>query len=490
MKKILLASLLLMLSLTLFACGEENEKEPKEDSIRDLHIYYLNDLHGALLEGDREMGISKIGNFLIDEKEAMPERTLILGGGDMVQGTLISNAFYGESTTHLMDKVGFDATVIGNHEFDWGLDMVTRYYDGTEGVYQAKHPMLGANVFYKGTTDIPNGIEPYTIIERGGHNIGIIGTMGEGLESSILAPMVEDYEFADPVPIIEEISTYLRSEKDVNIVIVISHDSGSRLNYGLALLEEEAKVDAIFNGHSHQTNTGTYGGIPAMISGANGSHIGHMHLVIEDGEVIDHNMNNMTQSSDYRLQEKHPDVEALLEEYLLEVEHLYNPILDAETGISRNDLTFWMSTLMAKATGADVGIQNSGGTRDYFTEGEAVSIARLYDVFPFDNTVVTAEVKGDILLNLINHNSQYFSTVDTIDPDETYTLATNNYVFLRDGNNLEDSSNIIFHEIDMFYLAVEELLRQAEIYDHFNVNRDILIPYYDEWYDESYDLFD
>ncbi len=489
MKKILSLLTIFLLALILVGCTEEPQ-EDISDPVRNLHIYYLNDLHGALLEGDREMGISKIGNFLIDEKTSMPDNTLILGGGDMVQGTLISNATFGQSTTHLMDVLGFDATVIGNHEFDWGLDMVTRYYNDSSDVYQAEHKMLGANVFYEGTTDIPSGLEPYTIIERGGHRIGIIGTIGEGLESSILATMVEDYTFADPVPIIADYAEYLRTEKDVNIVIVISHDSGNNLNPGLAALEDNQNIDAVFNGHSHQTNTDTLNGMPAMISGSNGSHIGHMRLVIEEAQVIDHEMRNITDFHDHRLKEPHPEVEAVLESYLLEVEHLYAPIFPAAEAISSNDLTYWMSELMMRATGADIGVQNSGGTRDYFIKDEDVSIARLYDVFPFDNTVVTADVKGDVLLNLLQYNSNYYTELDTIDPDETYRLATNNYIFHRDGNNLETSDNIVFHDFQMFYLAVEELLNQAKMYDDFSIDRAILLDYYETWYDEDYDLLD
>lgn len=489
MKNILSLFTLMLLALVLVGCTEA-PNDDEIDPVRNLHIYYLNDLHGALLEGDREMGMAKIGNFLIDEKTSMPDNTLILGGGDMVQGTLISNATFGESTTHLMDVVGFDATVIGNHEFDWGLEMVTRYYDGSETVYQAEHKMLGANVFYQGTTDMPAGLDPYTIIERGGHKIGIIGTIGEGLESSILAPMVEDYRFADPVPIIAEYAEYLRTEEAVNIVIVISHDSGRDLNTRVAALEGVQNIDAVFNGHSHQTNTNVLNDTATMISGANGSHIGHMHLVIEDGAVIEHNLRNITDFHDNRLKEPNQAVETILESYLLELEHLYTPILPTEEAISSNELTYWMSELMMRATGADIGVQNSGGTRDYFIKDEAISIARLYDVFPFDNTVVTADVKGDILLDLLNYNSNYYTLLDTIDPSKTYRLATNNYVFYRESNNLTSAENIVFYDFQMFYLAVEELLNQAELYDHFSINREILLGHYEQWYDESYDLLD
>ena len=58
--------------------------------------------------------------------------------------------------------------VLGNHEFDWGLDVVTGYFDGNTENGEASFPLLGANVFYQGTTNIVEHIDPYTIIERDG----------------------------------------------------------------------------------------------------------------------------------------------------------------------------------------------------------------------------------------------------------------------------------------------------------------------------------
>ena len=82
-------------------------------------------------------------------------------------------------------------------------------------------------MFFEGTSIIPDGIAPYTIIERDGMKIGIIGTMGYGLERSIATSKIAGYEFADPVPIISEYAYHLRTVENVDIVLVVSHDSGN-----------------------------------------------------------------------------------------------------------------------------------------------------------------------------------------------------------------------------------------------------------------------
>ncbi len=485
--------LALGLAFFLLGCETTSEQNPGDNGtdnneLKVINFFYLNDLHGALLEGTGEMGMARIGNFLIDEKENHPDRTVILGGGDMVQGTLSSNYFYGENTTRIMDEVGFDATVIGNHEFDWGLEMVSRYYTGEhEGVYQAQHKMLGANVFYEGGETIPDGIEPYMILERQGLNIGVIGTMGYGLESSILASMVEGYYFADPVPIIEEYSQYLRSEKDADIVIVISHDSGSDLNYPLSQFDENARIDAVFNGHSHRTETDKIGSMPTIISGASGSHVGQVQIQWRNGEIINATAQNLDESSDARFNTPHPGIEETIAFYQEEIEHLYASDLSADGYQSQADLTRWMSRLMLEATDSDFAFHNTGGTRDTFESGEAVSIARLYDVFPFDNTVVTVEVSGEEVLSLMEGNGNYAlkDGIGQVDPDATYKIATNNYVFYHPRNNTTEGENIIYKPLEMFDLAVEAYWRMVEAGDTFSTSHDIGMNYYTEWFEEA-----
>lgn len=481
MKKLMALWLLLTASFILQACGNDDETEPGDVT---LDLYYINDLHGALLEQDSQMGMARIGNFLLSERANNPDSMLVLGGGDMVQGTLISNYFYGENTTRIMDEVGFDATVIGNHEFDWGLEKVTRYYDGTDGVYQAEHLMLGANVFYKGTDEIPSGLTPTMTIEKSGYQIGIIGTMGYGLESSILAPMVEDYVFTDPVPVVEEHARRLR-EEGADIVLLLSHDGGDYLNHAVLNLPDDAQVDAIFNGHSHRARADVIGNTPVLISGSSGSHVGHVELIMRDGALYHATAQNLSAYDDHRLQEASATIESVIDEYMVEVDHLFTGMMPAARNISRSDLTVWMSELMMLATDADFGFQNSGGTRDDFFNGETVSIARLYDVFPFDNTVVVADVPGYLVENLIDFNSGYASKGSiTIDPYETYRIATNNYIFYHEGNDLvANSDNITVLELEMFELAVEALERMADVYDVFDTNHPHLIDYYETWYE-------
>ena len=136
-----------------------------------LTTYYVNDLHGALLR--QQNAIGQIWCVILADSNV--ENSLFIAGGDMLQGQVISNYFEGASTIDILNQMNLDAFVIGNHEFDWGLQTVLQYFNGENKDLQAKYPLLGANVIEKESGQIPNGIKPYVIVEKGGYKIAIIG---------------------------------------------------------------------------------------------------------------------------------------------------------------------------------------------------------------------------------------------------------------------------------------------------------------------------
>jgi 2',3'-cyclic-nucleotide 2'-phosphodiesterase (5'-nucleotidase family) len=145
---------------------------PDPSLISELNIFYINDTHGAILYNGNQMGLSKIGNLVLDERSIRPENTIFIAGGDILQGTLISNYFNGASTIDALNTIGLDAFVLGNHEFDWGLETVTEYFNPNALDLKAEFPLLGANVFLEGTTTRPDHIDAYTIIQKGNIKVG------------------------------------------------------------------------------------------------------------------------------------------------------------------------------------------------------------------------------------------------------------------------------------------------------------------------------
>jgi len=472
MKKILNLALLFTLIFALSSCGTSTP-EPKEDF---LDIYYLNDFHGALLSDSDQIGITYIANYIKTQKIENPDNVLFVVGGDILQGSALSNYYEGLSTITLFNEIGLDAFTIGNHEFDWGIETVLKYADGDQSNGEADYPFLGANIFYKGTTTSPEGIDPYTIVEKGNHKVGIIGTMGYGLEYSIATSKIEDYEFADPMVWIEHYAEYLRTVENCDVVIVVAHDSGN-INNEAALLTGDKKIDAVFNGHSHSDFINTNSGIPFVQSGSNGELVGHVKMAFSDNGEITYIAENLQRYDSQLFATEDEEVKSILEAYILETDSIFNtPILNSNSYFSQSELSDWIAELMRVATNADIGFQNGGGTRTSIGDGDVINLGLLYQIWPFDNVVKTVQLTG-AQINSLKRSLEYSTNIDEFDADTLYTVATNDYVFDKPTNPFLSGDNPVNTGILLRDLANDEMLLQKELYSTFDVDNEILTSY-------------
>jgi 2',3'-cyclic-nucleotide 2'-phosphodiesterase (5'-nucleotidase family) len=474
MKKGFLLFIVLSMFTLLTACDFNKEEQP--DVIEDyVDIYYLNDFHGALTDSSSQIGISYIANLINTKKSEHPDNVLFLAGGDMLQGSALSNYYDGASTIELLNLMDLDAFTIGNHEFDWGLETVMQYKDGDLSNTEANFPFLGANIFYEDTTTIPEGIDPYTIIEKGNQKIGIIGTMGYGLEYSIATSKIDGYEFASPLNIIKDTTYYLRTEENVDFVIVMSHDSGSAIETEVKNLDGDYNVDVFFNAHSHNDYVKGDSTYVQMQSGHNGELVGHIHVDFSNG--IDMKARNIDGGDEPLLYSKDIEVDALLETFILETDELFNEQIMISGGdFSTYELSEWISEIMLQSTNADIAFQNYGGTITDIEDGDVITYALLYQIFPFDNIVKTAELTGAEVKTLINNNALAYATDISYFDDETiYTVATNDYVFDKDNNPFIYSDTIVNTGLLLRELAVLEVHLQSVIASEFLLSNGVVI---------------
>ncbi|MFR5892525.1 MAG: bifunctional metallophosphatase/5'-nucleotidase [Bacilli bacterium] len=252
--------------------------------VSELTIISVNDFHGALDESDGKYGVARLANSISAETKNS-EASILVSAGDMFQGTALSNYDHGKTVIDIMNKMKFDAMVIGNHEFDWGYEEIYKYVDGNDDNGEATFPFLGCNIIEKSTGQRPVGIDAYQIIKRGGLKIAIVGYMGEGNESDIAEAMIKDYEFANPISYIKSTISDLRINQGVDVVIVSGHE-GNGSNQMLASLAGDERVDAIINAHTHSTYSGTITRsdgvkIPYVQAGSAGEKFGLMKLSID-----------------------------------------------------------------------------------------------------------------------------------------------------------------------------------------------------------------
>ncbi|HHT55607.1 MAG TPA: bifunctional metallophosphatase/5'-nucleotidase, partial [Acholeplasma sp.] len=441
----------------------------------NLDIYYLNDTHGAVLKKDEELGLSYIGNYIKEQYKNNPLGSLFIAGGDMFQGQLISNDNKGALMVEIFNELNLDAFVIGNHEFDWGLETILKYFDPSETGIKANFPILGANVVEKATNARPDFIDSHVIIKRRGLKIGIIGVIGDNLESSIATLRVKDYYFSNAYQAV--VTTANEIKNDVDIILVVNHHNDQNFNNRVSSID---KVSAVFNGHTHSTYTGLLNNkIPYIQSGSNGKYVGNVKLEFDkyknltNGIAINIKNHNDLNSYDYI-------IEALINQYYNNIKHLYEEeILTASYYLSTTDLANYIAKIMKKVTGAVAGFQNSGGTRATISNGQKITAADIFQVFPFDNQIIYTDVTGSQLKKLLDDSYLYSNSnisYSDIKNNEIYRVATNDYIFYSSYQSyaFKDKEGILYGDMyETFYQILLNLKENG--YTHFDTNSPIII---------------
>lgn len=214
-------------------------------------ILHTNDIHSRIEpypnDGGRNAnqgGLTKLGTMVkkIREKD---ENTLLLDAGDVFQGTPYFNFYGGKLEYQLMNKMGFDATTLGNHEFDNGLKGII------DQLPNAEFSHLIANYDFSRTI-LKDTFLPYQIFKKGGLKVGVFG-LGIELEGVVSKKNFELTIYQDPVPVAREMVRELRDKK-CDLVICLSH-----LGYAyksnkiddLKLANQVDEIDFIIGGHTH-----------------------------------------------------------------------------------------------------------------------------------------------------------------------------------------------------------------------------------------------
>ena len=213
-----------------------------------LVIMHTNDTHCQIDPYTYKTDVN-MGGFLrreaaIREIRAENPNTLLLDAGDFSQGTPFFNVFKGYVEVRLMNAMGYDAATLGNHEFDNGCAALAAR------LKTANFPVVCANYEFA-NKKLAKGIKPYTIIERGGHKIGIFG-LGANLDGYVAPQIVREVTYLDPVETARKMVAELKSQ-NCDLIVCLSHlglNTDDDNDYLIALQVPE--IDVIVGGHTHQ----------------------------------------------------------------------------------------------------------------------------------------------------------------------------------------------------------------------------------------------
>jgi 5'-nucleotidase len=267
-------SYLLFIILCLAACT------PKADHLTILHT---NDTHSQVEPKANGQGGYARRMGLIKQERQADENLLLVDAGDFCQGTPYFNFYHGRVEIDAMNRMGYDAATLGNHEFDNGLDTLAAVLE------TAQFPIVCANYDFAGTA-MEGKTKPYVIVHKGGLKIGITG-LGCDPKGLISDRNFLPAKYLDPYISAQRVADELRLKK-CDIVVCLSHLG----TYGKAegdvsdvqLVKSTRGIDVVIGGHTHklydQLRVANLDGdsIPVCQMGKSGIYLGKIVLLLGD----------------------------------------------------------------------------------------------------------------------------------------------------------------------------------------------------------------
>jgi 2',3'-cyclic-nucleotide 2'-phosphodiesterase (5'-nucleotidase family) len=336
---------------------------------------------------------------LIDERRAAHDNpTVVVGAGDQIGPHALSPVSQWRAPVDVLNLVGPDADVVGNHEFDYGLDGVAG------ATADSEFPWLATNLVNSSTGDPFDGTEEYEIVERDGVRIGIIGLVDRGatygktnIDFAAEGVTVEDYTEDGP-----RTAEYLKNEEDVDVVVALAH-TGVPDAKALAENDTADAIDVIAVGDDevYYPPQETSGSI--ITEGvARAEYLGELNLTVntETNDVTAWNGRLVNVTADV---EKNETASRIINDYRAEVS-LDENITYTETALDARFATNYhresgygnlITDSFRARTGADVAITNAGGIRSNRVYGPGnITGGDVFNTLPFPNTLVTVELTG------------------------------------------------------------------------------------------------
>ncbi len=409
--------------------------------LEKLYILGINDMHGKI-EFDKGTNLNGASNIAYQVEKYRNKNsfddTILIANGDMFQGQALSNLNHGESVINVMNAMNFDMMGIGNHEFDWGIEEVLRFFDNDPSNGEANFELVNSNIVDKRNNQYLEHTLPYVTLQKENIKVGIISAIGVDQKDSILAPRVENYEFLNVVASVGNTAKKLRTEEMCDIVICNIHDGGTydlntENNVGIANLKGDSKVDALINGHTHYHYQGSItrddnsSPLPIVQAGSSSEYLGVIELTIDKDTK---NVVSTYSHCDYLDSNYDVNIQNVVdneyEKMKNEIEKVY--CKSGETVTRTSTLRSWAGSCMQKVTDADIAFSNNGGLRNVnLVKNGNITVSDLYEINPFDNKILTCKVTGSKIHEFINNysNSNYYTTKDGVTIENSNAIEYN-----------------------------------------------------------------
>ena len=449
----------------------------------NLVILHTNDTHSTIDPlADGTGGVLQ-RKAIIDSVKNVEKNVILVDAGDVVQGSLYFKYFNGDVEYPLMDMMGYDLRILGNHEFDNGIESLADYYSRIKGV------PLSANYDFSGTP-LEGVFLPYHIREFNGKKIGFVGINID--PASIIAQKNFPGKYQEVIPVANQIAGKLKNEENCDLIIVISHIGYDKINEkttDIELAEASENIDIIIGGHTHtlidpskpeltpslfKNKNGK--NVRIVQTGKNGRFLGKLtinldQLPLEGGELVEYELIPVTDR--FPTEAFDPDMVAFIEPYRAKVDSINNVVIAFSEYDLKKEKTGGLANLTAdigwqlgkqaatvlKAKdcnfpSVDMAIMNVGGIRHPMPKGP-ITEGQILSTYPFSNHLVIIGLKGADIIEALkvaaskggeavssnvrvvtDGNGNLIRVViddEEMDPEKEYFVATIDY--LAEGND-------------------------------------------------------
>ena len=376
----------------------------------DLHAHYLPE-PAPWLKGEPSIGgmVALSAQLELLRATSGSQAVVYLDGGDLLTGTPLmefqQHGAAGGDMVDLLDALGCDAWVVGNHEFDLG-------YANAAAVVRASVdvgvPVVSANV------DDPRTGEPafpglldHVVLEKNGVRVGVFGLTTPGLQR--LASVDTMAHLAMPELMAVAQAQVAALDADTDVIIALTHVG---IETDRKLATEVQGIDLIVGGHSHTalTTPERVGETWIVQAGSYGRQLGVVQLEVADDRIIafqGHLLDLVPERPSGAPKRGLTGQVAALsdkveERFGVEIGEVVADL--RREGGAESTLGRWAADAMRAAGRAEVGLYNSGGLRADLLAGP-LTRRELYEVFPFANQVVRFELSGEELLAMALHSA-------------------------------------------------------------------------------------
>ncbi len=409
-----------------------------------LDIMYTNDMHGGIDRSPATFmnpefppmlgGAASAASYIKKVRELSNGSTrdnFLFDAGDFFQGRPIGSLTNGTSVIDYMNKIGYDAMTLGNHEYDISEDKIVAT------LKNAKFPIISSNIVKKGTENLVDYVRPYIIVKKMGVKIGIIGLTTTDTKLMSFPENIKNIDFLNEKLALQKYVPILRNVEKVDIVIVLMHagvpydaDKDYEARYGKnaipqkrywgydaqELAHEVPGIDVAFGGHIHKGLAKPWvdplNHTLVFTNYAYGSNIGHVILKIDpksktisgyDTPLKDNALITLFEDTyipDPEIDKSITELQAVVEKGMDDVIGESNVFLSKNSVDAQNSIGNFTVDAMREEVDADFAFINLGGVRAEIPMG-FITYRQIFNVMPFDNQVVTMVIDGTMLKKII-----------------------------------------------------------------------------------------